>query len=69
MMTDAEVEFAKDILKALDIGVDGKARPDSEYESDLYSSTRFELKRTVRFLMQLGYKKTEATPCSPSTNT
>ena len=58
-MKKGEKQFAIDLLKALDMGMTGKIRPDEEYKIDMVGLTRKEILRTVKELMKRGYSKNE----------
>ena len=55
-MTSEEKQFALDLLKALDIGMGDTLKSDEEYKNDLFLQTKKDALRTVRYLMEKGYK-------------
>lgn len=58
-MKCADKKFAIDLLKALDIAINGKLREESDYKTDLMGMTRKEVLKAVKYLKQQGYCKQE----------
>lgn len=58
-MTSEEKKFAIDLLKALDVAMDGKERNPEEYKCDLNNPIRKDILKTVRYLIKKGYKLNE----------
>jgi hypothetical protein len=55
-MTTEEKDYCIDLLKALDLSVDGKIRDEEDYASDLKGSSKKEVLKAVRYLIGKGYK-------------
>lgn len=58
-MTAQEKEFAKDLLEALDKGMNLQGREQTDYDEDLTGDTRKEILKTIRLLISKGYRKHE----------
>lgn len=59
-MTTQEKKLAKDLLRALDIGMGDENRPESEYDiGEWAGETRKEILRSVRELIKMGWVKNE----------
>jgi len=56
-MKKLEKEFAIDLLKALDMAMNGNLRAEEEYKTDLIGLSRKEVIKVIKYLTNLGYKK------------
>lgn len=56
-MTKIERQFAIDLLRALDIGMEVEVKTIKEYEEDLFGETRKEILTAIREMISQGYKK------------
>jgi hypothetical protein len=58
-MKRTQKTFATDLLKALDIAINGKLRDEEAYRIDMCGLSRKEVIRAVKYLETLGYRKQE----------
>jgi hypothetical protein len=56
-MSEQEKIFALDLLRALDIGIGGDLMPDEEYLKSITQEDKKSIKKSVQYLIKLGYHK------------
>jgi hypothetical protein len=55
-VNEIEKEFALNLLRALDVGIGGNILFDEEYLSIIPHEEKKAIKKTVRYLIEKGYK-------------